>query len=271
MAERFHSRNYYVPTGYRLLPFRFGRLDNDRYVLSNDVGEHVVLPRHELVEFAEHRLSTESDAYRELKSKHMLFDDNSECALDLLALKYRSRAETIANFTGLHIFVVTLRCDHTCHYCQVSRQTEDKAAFDLTRASADLGLLFTFKTPARAIKIEFQGGEPLLNFGMIRYVVEEATTLARERGKKVSFVIASNLSRLTDEILAFCKDHGVYFSTSLDGPESLHNTHRTVRDGSSHSQTVAGIRRVREVLGSDYVSAVMTTTHKSLALVEQIV
>ncbi len=269
---RFLPRSAFAPApDYRMLPFRFGQLDPGRYVVTNDVGEYLVMARTELVAFAEGRLPTTSEAYRTLKSKHFLFDGASECALDLLALKLRSRAERVAQFTGLHIFVLTLRCDHSCHYCQVSRQTEDKGAFDMSLAHADAAIDAVFRSPSRAIKIEFQGGEPLLAFDTLKHVVLRAEEMNVAYRKDLAFVVATNLSRIEDEHLAFAKAHGVVFSTSLDGPRDLHDAHRPMRGGSSYEAAVRGIARVRDVLGPHGVSALMTTTPASLDRVEDIV
>jgi len=268
----FHTRTEYRSEGgYRLLPFRFGHLDDQRYILTNDVGEYVLLSRNELVAFVERRLDPDDDAYKALKSRHFLFDERSRVALDLLALKYRTRAEGLASFTGLHIFVVTLRCDHSCHYCQVSRQTEDRLHFDMAQAHADAALEFTFRSPSKHIKIEFQGGEPLLNFDLIRHIVERAKELNKAHGRDLRFVIASNLSRLSDEVLSFCKLNGVYLSTSLDGPEDLHDAQRPRRGGHSHRTTIDSISRARDALGPEFISALMTTTPASLPRVEEII
>ena len=59
-----------------------------RYVLTNFVGEYAVLERRTLDDFARHRLATDSQAYRDLKSRHFLLDADSEVAIDLLAAKY---------------------------------------------------------------------------------------------------------------------------------------------------------------------------------------
>jgi His-Xaa-Ser system radical SAM maturase HxsB len=206
-----------------------------------------------------------------LKAKHFLFDDDSRVTLDLLALKYRTRAERVAEFTALHMFVVTLRCDHSCHYCQVSRQTEDRGGFDMTQEHADLALAHVFRSPAKQLKIEFQGGEPLLNFDLVRYIVQAAVELNQEHRRSLSFVIASNLSRLSDEVLSFCKQYGVRLSTSLDGPRDLHEAQRPLRGASSYDRTVEGIRTARAALGHHSVSALMTTTPASLGRVEEIV
>lgn len=271
-TSAFQPREAFAAGGdYRLLPFRFGQLDGDRYVLSNDVGEHVVLPRRDLAALVNHKLTSSSESYRALKTKHFLFDEHSTCAVDLLALKYRTRAARVAEFTGLHIFVVTLRCDHSCQYCQVSRQSEESSAFDMSVAHAERALDIVFQTPSRNVKIEFQGGEPLLNFGLIRHIVLRAREINETHAKALQFVIATNLSRLDEEILAFAKEHDIFFSTSLDGPADLHDRHRPLPGDSSHAVTLRGIDRVRAELGPDHVSALMTTTPASMGRVHELI
>lgn len=271
-ASSFRDRAAFCSgTDYQLLPFRFDRFDGDTYVVTNLVGEHLLLPRDALVALVNHVLSPDTNAYRELKSRHFLCERGARSAIDLLALKYRTRAEQVASFTGLHIFVVTLRCDHSCRYCQVSRQTEDKANFDMTSVHADKALDLTFRSPSPAIKIEFQGGEPLLNFDLVRYIVERAVELNRRNQRELAFVLASNLSRLSDEVLAFCKQYSISLSTSLDGPSDLHDAQRPLRGGHSHQVTVDAISRARGVLGSDAVSALMTTTPASLTRIAEII
>ena len=189
--------SYWKPQKYRFLPFRFLALD-DRMVLVNLVGEHELIERHEFDQFVNKKLSPESDVYFNLKAKHFLADTDSDTPVQLLATKLRTKYSHLAGFTKLHIFVVTLRCDHSCHYCQVSRVTAVRSKYDMTRESADRALDFVFRAPSRHQKIEFQGGEPLLNFEMIRYVVEEATRrnaeLDEDGQKSFRFVIATNLS-----------------------------------------------------------------------------
>lgn len=272
LAATFRDRSEFAPRGpYRLLPARFTRLDETRYVVSNDAGEYVVLERADLEAYVRKELRLDGAAYAALKARHFLFDDDSRVAIDLLALKYRTRVERLADFTGLHMFVVTLRCDHTCAYCQVSRQTKDRAHFDMSREHADKAVDFVFRSPSPVIKIEFQGGEPLLNFELIRHIVGRAEAINRELRRDLAFVIASNLTHLTDEVLAFCKEHNVYFSTSLDGPEDLHNERRALPGGNSYRAAVAGIRRVRDALGPDAIAALMTTSPGSLSRAPEIV
>src|SRR5690348_16153165 len=119
----FRQIAFYKPKSheYRLLPFRFTKLDDHNYVLSNIAGEFIVLPDEQLRALIDHELSDDTSFYIELRARHFLIDESTQIAPDLLAIKLRSKYERLANFTSLHLFVVTLRCDHSCRYCQVSR------------------------------------------------------------------------------------------------------------------------------------------------------
>ncbi len=48
----------------------------------------------------------------------------------------------------------------------------------------------------------------------------------KEHGKDLTFVIATNLALLDEEILDFCAEEQIHISTSLDGPQDLHNGNR---------------------------------------------
>ena len=167
--------------GYQLLPFRFTALNEHEYVLTNQASEFIVLERPTLEALVRTSFLPADELYNDLKAKHFLIDRDSSVALDLLSLKVRTKLQRLAEFTGLHIFVVSLRCEHSCPYCQVSRQSDDRLAFDMSVETAERALALVFRSPSRAIKIEFQGGEPLLNFSLIRFVVERAEAIEPRR------------------------------------------------------------------------------------------
>jgi uncharacterized protein len=260
-----------LAAGYRLLPFRFARLNDTEYVLTNQAGEFTLITRDALEALAAHRLSMGAPLYQDLKAKHFLLDDDSDVAIELLAVKVRTKLRRLAEFTALHIFVVSLRCEHACPYCQVSRQSDDKAAFDMSRETAAKALDLVFRSPSPALKIEFQGGEPLLNFSLIRDIVTWAEHRNLQERRRLEFVIATNLALISEDILAFCREHQILISTSLDGPPDLHNRNRPRPGGNSHELAVKGIERARAALGRDRVSALMTTTEASLNRVREII
>jgi His-Xaa-Ser system radical SAM maturase HxsB len=257
--------------GYSLLPFRFSRLAGTEYVLTNEAGQFLVLDRPTIEELVRHRLDPTSPVYQDLKGGHFLIDADSSVAIDLLSLKVRTKMRRLADFTALHIFVVSLRCEHSCPYCQVSRRTDDKVAFDMSWEVAQRSLELVFRSPSPAIKIEFQGGEPLLNFPLIERIVVEAKRLNEQAGKQLAFVIATNLALLDENVLAFCRAHAIYLSTSLDGPRDLHNQNRPRPGGDSYERTINGIKAARAALGRDRVSALMTSTNASLGRVRDII
>jgi len=256
---------------YQLLPFKYSELDANRYLLTNIAGEYLVVEKPILKTLVEHKLDTQSLEYINLRARHFILDEYNEVALDLLALKVRTRYQSLSKFTSLHIFVVSLRCEHSCPYCQVSRQSEDKKKYDMTQEIAEKALGLVFLSPSPTIKIEFQGGEPLLNFDLIKFIVQKANKLNLSHNKLLDFVIATNLALIDREILQFCKENKVHISTSLDGPEDLHNKNRPRPGKNSYEKVIDGIALSRDILGRDQVSALMTTTELSLERVEQII
>ena len=258
-------------TGLQILPLRFERLGANRFLVANLVGDFLLLTGDELERVASLALRPGDGLYERAFEKLLVARKGQRSQLQLLALRLRSRMAFLREPTALHLFVVTLRCEHSCPYCQVSRRSVDRERFDMSEELALRAVDVALSAPAPRIKMEFQGGEPLLNFGLIRKIVGAAQARAPARNKTVEFVIASNLALLTDEVLEFCRDNGVLLSTSLDGPPDLHNRNRPRPGGNSHELAVAGIRRAQAALGRGSVSALMTTTEASLDRVEEIV
>ncbi len=266
-AEAFQAPNDKL----ELLPFRFERTGRDHYLVSNMVGDFICLQSDELNQLIELKVRPGDGLYEKAYTAHLLTRADQKSQRQLLALRLRSRMAFLQYLTPLHIFVVTLRCEHSCPYCQVSRQSVDRSRFDMSEDTAQRALTIALSTPSSKIKIEFQGGEPLLNFELIEKIVLDAELQAPKRQKSVEFVIATNLALLTDSILSFCKAHDVLLSTSLDGPADLHNKNRPRPGGNSHELVVRGIRKAQEFLGQDRIGALMTTTEASLDRVEEIV
>ena len=267
--------SYYPEPGkYDFLPFRFETLEDGRRFLSNDVGEYISISAEKFNLFVERQLPPSSSEYRELKAKHFLKDAYSSALMDVLASKYRTKRAFLDGFTKLHIFVTTLRCNQSCPYCQVSRRDESDAAarFDMTPETLRKSIELMLASPAPQITMEFQGGEPLLNFELVKEAIRQTKELNAGVGKQIDYVICSNLVPLTDEHLEFCKDEGVILSTSLDGPAELHDANRPfLGGGGSHETVTKNIRRAQEALGKHSVSALMTTTRNSLKYPNEII
>ncbi len=269
----FHGRDHYFPSsaGYSLLPFRFDHRATGEYLLVNEVGEYLVLAANDFHRFVNHALTAADQVYPRLKAKHFLSDAGSSALFEALASKYRTKKSFLEGFTKLHIFVTTLRCNQSCPYCQVSRQNESAGTFDMPVEALHRSVDLMLANPARAVTMEFQGGEPLLNFELLKEGVRYAKERNASIGKHVDYVICTNLALLEDRHLDFFRDQSIQVSTSLDGPEYLHNKNRPMGKGPSHDVVVRNIRRAQEALGKQAVSALMTTTRESLKYPREIV
>lgn len=269
----FFPREHYrsEPQAYSLLPFRFDRRGNGDYLLVNEVGEYLVLPAAEFQSFTEHRLDVDSASYSRLKAMHFLSDGNSSALFDVLASKYRTKKSFLEGFTKLHIFVTTLRCNQSCPYCQVSRQNESAGAFDMSEKTLHRSVDLMLSGPAPALTMEFQGGEPLLNFELLQEGVRYAKERNASIGKRIDYVICTNLALLEERHLDYFKDQGIIVSTSLDGPAYLHDKNRPMGQGPSHAVVTRNLARAQEALGRQAVSALMTTTRESLKYPREIV
>ena len=257
---------------YQFLPFRFRRFGNDHYLLTSIGGEFIFLNNVDFFKFRKKELSRKSGTYRDLRAKGFLIDAHS-AHLDIFASRLWTKKSIIKGFTKLHIFVLTLRCNCSCTYCQVTRQDEDSGtAYDMSIETARKSVELMMQSPSDDITVEFQGGEPLLNYPVLKEIVCYAKKLNDSFGKNLSFVVCTNLSRLDDEMLDFFHKEGVSISTSLDGPEDLHNRNRCrhVRTA-TYDVVTRNIRKAQEALGRQSVSALMTTTRDSLCYAKEIV
>lgn len=260
-------------TEYHLMPFRFKRVGNDKELIVNDWGDFLILDAgtvEKLVTRNFHKL-LDKELYQDLLANFFVADQAVPSLLDIMATRYRTKKSFLDNFTTLHIFVLTLRCDHTCHYCQVSRVSADKHRYDMSEEHILKGIDMMLQSPASHLTMEFQGGETLLAFEKIRFAVTHAKHKAEARNKTLTFVVCSNLAPLSDEVLEFCKENHILISTSLDGPEQVHNKNRHRPGKNSYELAVQGIRSAREALGEDAVSALLTTTRLSLDYPDEIV
>jgi His-Xaa-Ser system radical SAM maturase HxsB len=269
----FQPQEYYLPPNseYSLLPFRFDRRASGDYLLVNEVGEYEVLHPEDFQQFVSHSLGRTNPFYARLKAKHFLSDASSSALMEVLASKYRTKKSFLDGFTKLHIFVTTLRCNQSCPYCQVSRQNESAGAFDMTEEMLHGSVDLMLANPARTVTMEFQGGEPLLNFDLLKEAVRYAKERNANIGKHIEYVICTNLALLDDRHLYYFKEQGIQISTSLDGPDYLHNKNRPMGKGPSHDVVVRNIKRAQEALGTHAVSALMTTTRESLKYPREIV
>jgi len=193
---------------------------------------------------------------------------NLPAQIDMLANAYRTKKRFLFEFTTLHMIVLTRRCNQNCLYCHASSLPEDSGGnHDMSSITLDSTLDVILQAPAKNLKIEIQGGEPLLRFDLVKQLVltakEENEKLPNK--KNMEFVVCTNLVALTDEMLDFFALHSVQVSTSLDGPEKVHDSCRQLRNGNgSYKRVRANIAKAIAVLPKGSIGALLTLTPTSL-------
>lgn len=258
---------------YTLLPFRFGHFNDKQYLVTNDVGEYIFLPNEQFFQLVNGQMDTKSDVFKDVASKQIATTDNINNVVEMLATKFRTKKSILKDFTSLHMVVPTLRCNSSCVYCQVARKNMDDHTADMTKKTAKDTIKMIFKSPSPCIKIEFQGGDPSTYFNMVQYIIEYAEWTNIFKKRQLEFVICTNITLLDEKKVKFLKKHNCFISTSLDGPESLHDANRPLQNTPhTHEIFEQKLKMIREVWGdNNCVSALMTTSKYSLGRFKEII
>jgi len=256
-----------------LLPFQFRYHPNSRVLLVNECGDYLFVSQKTFEELISGRIAQDNTSYFDLQSRLFLRSSEEDVfAIQKAAAKYRSRKAYLRDFTSLHMMVVTLRCNQRCEYCQVSCAEQDAHKYDMSLPTAYKIVDAIFESPSNTVKIEFQGGEPTLHWDVVKGTVLYAKGKQKDSDKALSFVLCTNLIGITKEQLAFCRDHNICISTSLDGPKALHDKNRILRVGdSSYNLFIRNLALAREIVGEESVDALMTTTALSLRELQTVV
>ncbi len=257
---------------YIILPFNFKYI-NDDVLLVNQAGEYLFLSDNEFSDFVNYKLKYDSFSYKELKSRQFLtVETEKETTENMLAIKLRTRKSYISDFTSLHMIVVTLRCNCLCKYCHASSVDLDSTEYDMTWETAKKTVDMIFQTPSMDIKIEYQGGEPMLNWDIIKQSVLYAEFLNKIAKKNLEFVICTNLMEISDKQIEFCKKHKIEISTSLDGCKDIHDCNRKSRIfESSYDAFIRNSNKVKSIMGEDACSPLLTITRANLHKLKEVI
>ena len=244
-------------------------------MLVSQAGEYLFLPHETFTHLIEGTLDVASDAGCNLRSAQIIAGEDLETAIALLATKLRTRKAHLNDFTGLHMVVLTRCCNCRCTYCQASSSAPEEPSPEqhMSLATARKVVEMILQSPSPVIKIEFQGGEPTLNWPVLREIVTYAERCnARYAHRRLEFVVCTNLVDVSDAMLTFCRDHQVMISSSLDGPPAMHDTHRLARNQtSSHAAFVQHLARARQIMGHRACSPLVTITRDRLPYLRDII
>ena len=230
----------------------------DKYLLTNDLGRYIFLTKDEFLKFITDRLKPEEKLTQLLEGQYFLYEGSEYDFVEKAGAEFREYRRNLFQGASLHIFVLTKQCNQQCVYCQASTDLDrhTKMSFETAQKAVDIAL----QAPSHFLTFEFQGGEPLMNFETLKYIVEY--TRAQETDKEIQFSLVSNLMLLDEEKLEFLTENQVSICTSLDGDEFLHNKNRPYLNRNAFKVLEKRLQRLREC--EMPVSAIQTTTRYSL-------
>jgi uncharacterized protein len=237
---------------------------NEKYFLTSDNGSYVVLDEKEFSAFKKKQI--EGELFNRLEEKgFILTKDNQNEIIE----KTRNKYGFLLNGASLHIVVVTLRCNMKCVYCQANSVDPNLKKYDMDIKTAKKTVDFIFQSPSKCLTIEFQGGEPLLNFEIIKYVNEYAKELNKKYKKNLIITVVTNLNFIDDKKLDYLIKNEIDICTSLDGPKFIHDANRSlVGGGGSYDGVVKWIKKIKKEYDEKSIkrniNALITITKKTL-------
>lgn len=246
--------------------FNFKKLKDNTLLVTNDFGCYEFLTNDEFECLALNKVKQDSKLYQKLHDKFFVIEPE-----DLHSHEVIGALQNMKNYlfqsTSLHIFVVTNQCNLNCVYCQAQdhqAEIKGKMSSEVARRAIDIAL----QSPSQTLSFEFQGGEPLLNFSVIKEMVEYSE--AHKQDKRIEYTLVSNLSLMTDEIAEFLIKNRVNICTSLDGPQFVHSKNRiSLGKADSYSMMKTGMLKVFDK--GFLPGAIQTTTRYSLPYAKEIV
>ena len=231
----------------------------DKYLLTNDLGRYMYLSKEELYRMLTDQIEEEEELSQRLKEKFFVYDGSEYDFVEKAGNAFRDYRRNLFQGAALHIFVLTKKCNQQCIYCQASTDLSDHT--EMSKETAMRAVDIALSTSAQYVTFEFQGGEPLMNFDVLKYIVEYAEKKNQLTRKNLEFSIVSNLMILDQKKLNFLIEHQVSICTSLDGDEVLHNQNRPYYQNNTFQILRKKIEGIREHGGQ--VSAIQTTTKYS--------
>lgn len=234
----------------KVWPLRFLEDEAGGILFTDDAGGFFRADEDFLERYATRQLSSSDRSF--LKRNGQGFEVEGDP--DFLGFAFRwSQRQFVPDGLDYLILVPTLRCNLACSYCQVSRAAENASGFDWTEDAVAAVLAFLDGLATTRIKIEFQGGEPLLRLDLLARVRD----FARQRFAQAEFVVCTNLQDVSQQAWDFLSAPDTHISTSLDGDLDVHQRQRTISAEKTYEFT-QNLGRALTLSGMGKVSALPT-------------
>ena len=157
---------------------------------------------------------------------------------------------------------VTQQCNLRCAYCAYSgnyydrQHSEQRMSLNLAKQSIDFFL--SHSRDNNRIHLAFYGGEPLLEFELIRQCVKYIKE--KTEGKTITFGMTTNGTLLSDEVVDYLMSENFRLTISLDGSREEHDANRKFRNGKGTFDVImSNVKRIHERY-PDYSSKILFNT-----------
>ena len=192
-----------------------------------------------------------------LEAAHKLFtpDDYEE-----LAGEYKERSKVIKALC-LH---VAHTCNLNCSYCFASqgKYHGERALMSFEVGRRALDFLVENSGTRRNLEVDFFGGEPLMNWQVVKDLVAYARSIEKDAGKNFRFTLTTNGVLLDDEVTEFCNREMHNVVLSLDGRKEVNDRFRVdVAGNGSYERIVPNFQRFVAARGDKSYYMRGTYTH----------
>lgn len=155
------------------------------------------------------------------------------------------------------VLSTTMNCNMRCKYCFLGESSHSK--LDAKIAIKFISEILNSSKDAEnaeKIHISFFGGEPTLNFTLIKSVVAYINDIKKNDNRKYYFAITSN-GTMNDDVLSFLIENDFHFSISMDGIPEIQDYQRPLKNGEKSSQLVE--KNIKKILTSGKLLRVRLT------------
>ena len=154
-----------------------------------------------------------------------------------LAGTFKERSGDVVKALCLH---VAHTCNLNCAYCFASqgRFHGDRALMSFEVGKQALDYLIAHSGTRRNLEVDFFGGEPLMNFDVVKGLVAYARSVEKEKGKNFRFTLTTNGMLIDDEVIDFANREMSNVVLSLDGRKTVHDRFRVDYAGRGSYETI---------------------------------
>ena len=191
--------------------------------------------------FEEYTQETVMSAMRE-KYPEFTQTELEECYAQVAALKdsgklfapdtFEAMADTLKEKTAGVVKALCLHIAHTCNlncsYCFASqgKYHGERAIMSFEVGKQALDFLMEHSGTRRNLEVDFFGGEPLMNFQVVKDLVAYARSVEKEKNKNFRFTLTTNGMLVDDDVIAWANRECSNVVLSLDGRKEIHDRFR---------------------------------------------